>query len=268
MDMEDEFLSVVPLVRFSALVDGMPFPERAGRDALGTLPSRAARWCDAVTSASSYGWWLYPPIDFDLLFDGSRFWWFCPSAFEGWITLEAAQFPDFASTFDASAPADARGYSPPFLTVLPEAGMIQVWTGLLARTAPGWSLLLRPPANFPNLNNIISFEGIIETDFWAGPLFTNFRLVRTNEPVSFRRNMPFAQAVPVQQFAYSDVTLNSVEIRVGITSLEDADWQGWMRDVVHPNTELAPELGRYAVAVRRRRKKEAQFGRCPVRKAP
>ena len=256
-------MSTAPIVRFRALIDGMPLPERAGRDALGTLPVRAARWCDAVATASAYGWWLYPPIDFDLLFDGERIWWSCSSAFEGWLPLEAAQFPDFAAAFDAVAPAGAQGYSPPFLTVLPEPGMVQIWTGLQARTAPGWSLLLRAPANLPSPAGAASFEGMVETDLWCGPIFTNLRLTRTGEPVEFRRHLPFVQAVPVPQSAYSDEVFARMEMTTSLLALNDEDWNGWMADVVAPNQDANHKPGRYAMAVRRRRKMSAGTSGCP-----
>ncbi|MFT8242626.1 DUF6065 family protein [Roseomonas sp. BN140053] len=252
-------MNATPPVRFRALIEGMPQPVRAGRDAMGTLPVRAARWCDAVATASGYGWWLYPPTDFELLFDGQRIWWSCAEAFEGWLPLEAAQFPHFATAFDAAAPESAQGYSPPFLTVLPEPGMVQVWTGLLARTAPGWGLLLRPPANLPVPAGLAGFEGVVEADLWGGPIFANFRLTRTDEPVSFRRHLPFVQAVPVPQAAYADAVLDAVTVESGLGGMEEEEWQGWMRDVVAPSQDPEHRPGRYAAAVRRRRK----AGGCP-----
>jgi len=252
-------MTATPIARFRALLPGMPLPERAGRDALGTMPVRAARHCDAVAAASGYGWWLRPPIDFDLLFDGHRLWWSCAEAFAGWLPLEAAQFPGFAACFDAAAPEAARGYSAPFLTALPEGGMVQVWTGLLARTAPGWSLLLRSPVNLAGPAGAVAFEGIVEADLWGGPLFANFRLTRTDEPVPFRRALPFLQAVPVPQFAYGDAVLSATDAASGLDSLGEDDWAGWMRDVVEPSRSSDHRPGRYAAEVRRRRRS----GGCP-----
>ena len=62
--------------------------------------------------------------------------------------------------------------------------MVQIWSGLVARTAPGWSLLVRGPANLPRNLAYEVYEGIVETDRWFGPLFTNIRFTRTNVPVS------------------------------------------------------------------------------------
>ena len=55
---------------------------------------------------------------------------------------------------------------------------MQIWSGLIARTAPEWSLLVRSPVNLARSQGYEHYEGIIETDRWFGPLFTNVRLER------------------------------------------------------------------------------------------
>jgi hypothetical protein len=80
----------------------------------------------------------------------------------------AAQFPGHAARFDEAAPEGLRGCAPPFLTVLPEPGTVQIWTGLMARAAPDWSLLVRAPANLPAPGGYAVYEGIVESDRWFG----------------------------------------------------------------------------------------------------
>ncbi len=41
--------------RFYRLIETARPPQRADRSAAGTLPTRAYRYCDAVTSATAYG---------------------------------------------------------------------------------------------------------------------------------------------------------------------------------------------------------------------
>jgi hypothetical protein len=41
------------IIRFYRLIDEARFPQRADRSAAGTLPTRAYRYCDAVTTATS-----------------------------------------------------------------------------------------------------------------------------------------------------------------------------------------------------------------------
>ena len=51
-----------PLLQFHRLIEQAHVPQRADRAAAGTLPTRAYRYCDAVTSAAGYGWWVFPPL--------------------------------------------------------------------------------------------------------------------------------------------------------------------------------------------------------------
>jgi Family of unknown function (DUF6065) len=156
-----------PLVTFHRLIEHGRLPERADRSALGTLPTRAYRHCEPVAAASGFGWYLFPPTTLSLLWDGSagHILWTCAALDGVWLALDdAAQFPGFAARFDEAAPPEVRGFSPPFLTALRELGTIQIWSGLIARTAPGWSLLIRPPANLPRLPGLDAYEGLVETD--------------------------------------------------------------------------------------------------------
>lgn len=139
-----------PIVHFYRLIGEARMPQRADRSAAGTLPMRAYRYCEAVTSATSFGWWVFPPMDLQFLWDGHDIFWRRTGGMD-WSPLQsAAQFPDFSACFDAAAPASLIGCSPPFLTALPEPGTLQIWTGLFARTAADWSLLIRAPANLPS----------------------------------------------------------------------------------------------------------------------
>jgi hypothetical protein len=239
-----------PLVRFHRLIEHARQPERADRAAGGLLPTRAFRYCEAVTSASAFGWYVFPPISFRLVWDGEAVAWTYDGA-ESWYPLGKAQFPNFASEFDQFAPEHLKGYAPPFLAALPEPGVVQVWSGLLARTQPGWSLLVRAPANIPRTGGYDFFEGIVETDRWFGPLFTNLRLTRTDVPITFDAEMPLFQAQPLHRSVYSDDRLNAFACESGLSNLSDADWDGYAATVVKSGP-----LGHDAVEVRRRRRAE------------
>jgi hypothetical protein len=250
------------IVTFYRLINQAPLPERADRAAGGTLPTRAFRYCDAVTSASAFGWWLYSPMDFELLWDGSDVYWHYTDA-PGWLPLRsAAQFPRQAAQFDDVVPEALKGCSPPFLTLLPEPGSVQIWTGMIARTVPGWSVLVRAPANLPTTGGYVLYEGIVETDFWFGPLFTNLRLTRTNVPVRFSADMPLAQVQPIPQHAYADATLETATMIDDITALDERDWNDFHATVVASHEGPNARIGSYAVAARRRRK-----GGCPFSSA-
>lgn len=246
-----------PLVTFYRVIESARLPQRADRSAAGTLPARASRYCDAVTSASAFGWYLFPPMDFSLLWDGTDVFW-SYAGVRDWLPLTAAQFPHLGSRFDAVAPETARGYSPPFLTAVPEPGTVQIWSGMIARTAPDWSLLVRPLANLPAGGGCALYEGIVETDRWFGPLFTNLRLTRTDRPVRFQADYPMAQVQPLLRALYSDATLDAVSIIPDLDGFGPADWEDYCATVVRPNQDPHRPIGRYAIEARRRRR-----GPCP-----
>ncbi|WP_135466216.1 DUF6065 family protein [Crenalkalicoccus roseus] len=246
-------MDLAPIVTFYRLIDAARPPERADRAALGSLPTRAFRYCDAVTTASGFGWYLSSPLDLDLLWDGTQIWWTCEGLTD-WLPLGAAQFPHFAARFDAAAPERVKGWSPPFLTALQEPGMVQLWTGLAARTAPGWSLLVRPLANLPRHPALEPYEGLVETDRWFGPLFTNLRLTRTDIPVRLHAGEPLVQVQPIPQAAYAEAVLNRTAFVPDLEAFREEDWTGYYDTLVAPNHDPDRRPGRYAAEARRRRR--------------
>jgi hypothetical protein len=234
----------MPLCQFFRLIGAAPEPRRADRSAAGTLPVDAYRYCEPIASASGFGWYLYPPLNFKLMLDGDEILWTYEGA-DGWFALgRAVQFPDFPEQFRAKAPAGI-GEPPTFLAQGKMPGTVQIWSGYLARTAPDWSLLVRGVANYATRQAFSNFEGIIETDRWFGPLFTNIRLTRSNAPVEFHQRYPMMQVQPVPRAAYADPSF-SVE-----TDLCVDDWSRF-EATIRPNTDKARRLGRYAVETRKR----------------
>ena len=244
-----------PIVRFHQLTRHGRSPVRADRSACGTLPTRAVRYCEALTSATAYGWWLFPPIDLELLWDGSDIFWRCDEAPDWMPLLPSAQLPGYATEFDSVAPEALKGCSPPFLTALPEPGTLQLWTGLIAQTAPDWHLLVRAPANLPPIGGVCLFEGIVETDRWFGPLFTNLRLTRTNVPIELNPELPFLQVQPVHRALYGNA-LEQFEQVPDLKQLRPDEWKAFHQTIVKPNTDPHRRQGQYAVDTRRRRADE------------
>ncbi len=128
--------------------------------------------------------------------------------------------------------------------------------GLIVRTAPGWSLLVRAPANLPRRGGWEPFEGIIETDRWFGPLITNLRLTKTNVPIDFKPDFPLLQVQPIPRHAYEDATLNNYEIVPELGQLTPEDWDDYYDTVVRPNSQVVRPRGQYAAAARKRRNAE------------
>ena len=142
-----------------------------------------------------------------------------------------------------------------------EPGIIQIWSGLFARTMPGWSLLIRPVPNFPRSQGYELYEGIVETDHWFGPLFTNSRLTRTDVPVEFKAGLPLFHVQPVQRSLYEGDMLKSFGL---VDKLEDwtaSDWENYRSTVVAPNIVKDRPRGQHAIKLRQRRKRSGGSGR-------
>jgi hypothetical protein len=248
--------SYAPSVTFFRLVPGCRLPQRADRAAAGAMPTRAYRYCEPMTSASAFGWYVFPPIRFRLMWDGGAdvIWSYDDDG--DWFSLKVAQLPDFAEHFDRAAPPEFKGFSPPFLAALKEPGVVQIWSGLIARTSPGWSLLVRSPANLTRSQAYDHYEGIIETDRWFGPLFTNVRLTRTHAPVEFDPEYPLLQVQPIPRNAYGDA-LDTFDVVEDLGGFTPRDWECFRSTVVAPNTDPHRQRGQYAVTTRRRRKSKA-----------
>ncbi len=230
---------------------------RADASVLGTLPTRGFQFCEALRAASSFGWYVFPPIDFTLQWDGSQVIWTYRGA-KAWYPLTTAQFPGYQALFGRVAPARLRGFAPPLLTTVHEPGLVQVWTGFFVESAENWSVLIRPPANLPRSLAYDQYEGIVETDRWFGPLFTNLRLIKTDVPIHFSDETPLVQVQPLHRSTYVDEVLN------GFTEIGDPRafpaevWDRYEHTILKPNLEPR-RAGAYATAARRRRRSG-----CPV----
>ena len=74
------------IVEFFRLIQQTRPAKRAERAAAGYLPSRGLRYCDALTSATGYGYWVFPPLDIRLIWNGEEiFWSYGPD--ESWLPL-------------------------------------------------------------------------------------------------------------------------------------------------------------------------------------
>jgi uncharacterized protein DUF6065 len=246
-----------PAVTFYRAIPGCRAPIRADSSVLGTLPSRGFQYCEALRAASSFGWYVFPPIDFTLQWDGAQVIWTYGGA-KAWYPLGSAQFPGYQAVFDRAAPARLRGYAPPFLTAVPEPGVVQVWTGFFIESAEDWSVLVRPPANLPRSFAYDTYEGVVETDRWFGPLFTNLRLVKTDVPISFSTETPLVQVQPLHRSVFAEQVCNGFKVIDDPRRFPASAWERYEQAIVKPSQDPTRPTGAYAAEVRRRRRG------CPV----
>ncbi len=243
-----------PVVELFRIAPGALEPMRADRGALGTLPTAAYQYCEPVCLASAFGWYVFAPIDFHAMFDGTELLWTDDGGSE-WSPLETEHLPGLPDVFDAIAPEDVRGFAPPFLTATSQPGVLQIWTGFMIRTRPGWSVLVRPPANLARSQHYEPYEGILETDRFFSPLFTNVRITTTDRPIAFSRGRPLVQVQPLERSTYEERSLKSFAVRE-LSELGPSEWDGYRKTVVARRRDEALRPGRYAAAARRRARTE------------
>ena len=240
-----------PIVTFyRAIPEGFE-PMRADRSALGVIPTGAFQYCEALTTASAFGWYAFAPMTFCLQWDGTDIIWTHDAA-DTWFPLTSEHFPNFPEYFDRVAPSDIKGFAPPFLTRSAFPGVVQIWSGLFVKTAPGWSLLVRPPVNLPRSQLFECYEGILEADRWFGPLFINIRLTATDRPIEINHEKPLMQVQPLLRETYSERHLRSLRVVDELSSLSAEDWSGYRETVVKPNSSHYRPIGAYAASVRKR----------------
>jgi hypothetical protein len=238
-----------PIVTFYRLIECARLPMRADKSALGTMPTRAFRYCEPLRTASAFGWYVFPPTSFDIMWDGDDLWWHMDTV-NDWDPLGSIQFPGQAERFNRVAPGGMQGFSTPWLTKLPEPGVFQMWSGLIARTRPGISLLVRQPANLTRGGGYELYEGMVETDHWFGPLFTNIRLTRTNAPVHFKSDFPLLQIQPIPRSAHADKTLDCAAMVGSLSDFGPDEWDLYSATVVRPNQCPDRPFGKYAARSR------------------
>jgi hypothetical protein len=99
------------------------------------------------------------------------------------------------------------------------------------------------------------FEGIVETDRWFGPLFTNMRFTRSHMPIRLRSDYPLLQVQPVPRHNYSNEMLDKMEVTPGPSHLTQAHWEAYHTSIVEPNSRPNRPFGAYATTARKQRHK-------------
>jgi hypothetical protein len=230
--------------------DGQP-PVRGDRGLYGSSPLRGFQFCEPYCAANELGWHAFLPIDFALKWDGTEISWYVVDC-GGWMPLRSAVLPGFAEQWSRLGRSSCERGPPPFLSSLPEPGLVQIWTGLAGRSPEGWALLVRPPPNLPRGLGFEVLEGIIETDWWFGPIITTIRICRTDEPVLFRRSLPILALQPIPKTILDPSFYASASLESGAEMLSESDWDDFQSAMALHGRDGRP--GGYKAALRTQRK--------------
>lgn len=245
-------------IRFHRIYPAAISPMRADKSALGLMPTMAFRHCEAMRVASSFGWYAFPAEEIHLRWNGSDVF---VKEDGRWQPLVRSELPGFAEYWNEHVPEDLVDLSPPFLTRLQLPGLVQIWTGLLCSTAPGWSVLVRPPSNMRGSFLYSAYEGIVETDrYQPCPLFMNIQLVATDVDIVLPKTVPLLQVQPLLRETYSESAHTSHEVEGletqadGAPALTPQEWQAYRRTIRVESETLPAEPGHYAADTRKRDK--------------
>lgn len=241
-----------PIAKFVRLAPSAPPIRPADSTLGGSLPLRAAQHCDPVVTACGYGWHIMAPTEFGLLFDGRGF---LITFDEGavWHPLADCQIPGLELEHQQCQRHRVAKLLPPFASSLAESGVVQIWSGYSARTRRGWALSIGGVVNHFPSSVYDCMEGVVETDWWTGPLFTNLVFRQSNRPVFFSRERPLFQVRPILKAAYSRQVRDSMEQLLDIGSVEAHDLSDYEWSATRDGT-LSSQKGWYAKRARQGRR--------------
>lgn len=176
--------------------------EPAERTVNGTAPREAVRFCGPFTHANKAGFWVFPPVDVDIVWRGGRdFEWDLLTPYSDADDHLIRLLVDDVAGIESWLPQGGRTK---FSWGLVDEGVVQIWTGCIFQTPPGWALHLRSPINVPPRPYHV-MEAMLETDWLHYDIWLNVAFDQPNETVSLRRDAwpPIAQLVPVPRETYA-----------------------------------------------------------------
>jgi len=166
----------------------------------GTAHEGGVKWCGPFTNANKFGWWMFPPVDIDILWKGGREFEYnllTPYSDADWHLLRSLLRSSDNSEPDRWSPPGGRTK---FTWGAVEEGLIQMWTGCIFETPPGWCLHIKSPTNFPHQPYQI-MEGILETDWMQYDIWFNVKFTEKDKWVHLRKDQwpPLAQICPIRR---------------------------------------------------------------------
>ncbi|WP_457282261.1 DUF6065 family protein [Polaromonas sp. P5_D5] len=227
---------------FWAVSPGLTSPIPADGSLGGTVPLRAFRYCTPLITASALGWLLFPPMTLALIWDGKHVHVRFPPD-ERWMPLGEVRSPGTLEAYENFAPNYCRHLHPPLLSSFPENGHVQITCGYAMKTPPGVVSLVRGPINAPSLVGAQMLEGVIETDWWHGPILGVLRFVAPNVELLLPRSEPLFQVVPISRSHAISEEKMSVTVVSEMAEVSPLQWGQYYSAVNLPGSD---KKGSYA----------------------
>jgi len=175
--------------------------EKAEKSCKGVANQAAVQWCGPYVNANQSGFWVYPPVDMDFVLEDGKF---------KIINMESYDDEDYRIVRSLVRPEDHSDFEK---WIFPNSGrtkltlgfvepnVMQLWTGLIFQTPPGWCLHIRNPINFPPQGfNIV--EAVLESDWLQYDIWMNLSVTDVGKVISIRKDVPIAQLVPTRRESF------------------------------------------------------------------
>lgn len=175
--------------------------EKADKNCLGLANQAAVKWCGPYVNANQAGFWVYSPIDLVFAHDGGRFYVANMEEYtcEDYDIVKSLVRPEDQSNFEKWIFPSVGRTKTTFSFI--ENNVIQIWTGLIFKTPPGWCLQIRSPVNFPYAGyNVV--EAVLETDWMQYDIWINLSVTTTNKTITINKESPIAQLIPTRREAF------------------------------------------------------------------
>lgn len=179
--------------------------EKADIQLNGYANKEAIKFCGPYKFANQMGYWIYSPVDIDIMWKGGR-------DFEHVLhgSYDNSDYQIVSNLIKDEDPITNNNVwiSPhegrTKLTFgLVEEGLVQIWTGCIFKTPPNWCLQIRSVVNFPERGFQI-MNGILDTDWMFYDIWININFSVKNEWIKIRKDdkTPLAQIIPIPRESY------------------------------------------------------------------
>lgn len=201
--------------------------KKAEKTLNGNANKSGIQFCRPYSSANSTGFWIFPPVDLDLMWDGEK----CTYHLqEQWPHTEhdiVKSLVKDSDNVDVNKFAPIEGRTKLTLGEV-ENNIVQLWTGCIFKTPPGWCLHVRSPINCETPDFRI-MEGVLETDWMYYDIWLNIVIKTKNKSIKLRKNEwpPIAQIIPIRR------------------ETTDADWKISSDEIVNRNTPESNKIFEY-----------------------
>jgi hypothetical protein len=153
----------------------------------GTANENGVKYCGPYKLANEIGWWVFPAHDVDIMYHGHG----------DFQLVHHTQYDD--SEIAILQREESKSYlkRAKYVGGVVEPNVMQIWTGCILQTPPGWCLRMKNPANCDTEGYRI-MEGVLDTDWMFYDLWTNLFFTQEKKWVKLRRNMwpPLAHIIP------------------------------------------------------------------------